>query len=218
MSQRELRISHRLQLLLLVLCLIPVRASAQAGVTTTEEAGVIRRYDRFDDSTQIGTKEFDLATTTDAVFPKPMNSAPPEAPASHLLFVAYYVCEGRQTSCKTPWVVFHLSAINELSAGWQYIDFHDLYLLAAGKRVEPETTWDGKVTDADLLEFMSANIKTEDFLALVKSSHLEGRLGMTELPLEGVVKDALRALAANIEAAKTPVVPQEPKSATRPKK
>lgn len=85
---------------------------------------------------------------------------------------------------------------------WQYLDCHDVSLLADDQRVRITTqARSGKVVKGGVIESITAEIPLAAFLPALKAMKLEGKLCRTLFAIEGPAMSALRDLASRLNPA-----------------
>jgi hypothetical protein len=138
------------------ICLVVV--CSVAAEARDEQVGLKVEYDRFKDLTAVRTEPTKIRGV-DVNF--------------------FYVCPGH-TPCRPDLVAMRFVAVTH---GWDYIDTHEVIILADGKRITPAepAKWDGSVGEGYTLEFVSAFLNLEDFLKMCAAESVEIRVGSREL-------------------------------------
>ena len=138
------------------------------------------------------TEEFDRFTSTTNVLLKPDFDEADGEPGS--LFVLYsYEGEG-----PTPPATVEFSFYSSHD-GWKYLKCHSLYFLLDGeKQMAVDTDHRGNVGKGYVTEFVSATFTLKDFLAIVNSTKVEGRLCNDEFKFSLNQMSALRDFASRM--------------------
>jgi len=161
------------------------------------QSGLDAKYDKFHDWTIIRS-----------TLAKVENSIRPDRDDTPLTLHLAYVCKGDTSHCRPVQVeaILMVQTIN-----WRYKDYRTLVLLwttprvngpAKPNRIMAEPNWNPYVNPGGSFndESMTADIPLIDFLQLAKAEEVEGELGNTTFKLSKENLEALRAVAAEIEA------------------
>ncbi len=123
--------------------------------------------------------------------------------SDRLLLAFLYDCDGHSTECDPGFITVAFS-INAGPTRSLYSDSHELIFLADGVRIIPAfgdrvSLW-GPIGNG--IETVVTSLKPDDFLKLIHSHSVDGRLGPTEFTVQESDLEKWRTFAAGVQSGK----------------
>ena len=173
---------------LILVCLL-IASMAVAVRAQQMEYPLVVNYDKFNNVTFIQT---DADPVLDATI-----SGRRYFDHNPLKLTIYSGCNGKREACSAPLVTFDFAAFSE---SWTFIEFHDLTLLADGKRISlagPE--WKGDIlSNATVYERVSVEVPVKTLLRLADAKEIEGQLGIVTFTFSEDNKLGIQTIARKI--------------------
>lgn len=121
------------------------------------------------------------------------------APEPEVSLSFFYPCVGKTTKCRPQYIAMHFTArVTTTEDGWQYLERHDVVILAGGKRIVPASRpkWSGQMSRSDYsLEFVYALFDPRDFLTACAADSVEVMVGAEHFTVKPQYLDEWRLLA-----------------------
>lgn len=105
-----------------------------------------------------------------------------------------FIEDGQRVEPRTIHVRFVVEG--SLEYGWIFLDCNHTNFLADSKRITTAVDWDGD-TDTSL-EFIHADVSTQDFLAMISARRVRGKICNTEFELSSTQVEAMRDYASRL--------------------